>query len=144
MEGVYKVAATKDADSSLQERLALDSAEGWLPKDGDTLIGTIVGIKPSNGNQYGIYPIVTVATAEGNVALHCFHQTLKDPLLELRPVVGEKLAVAYMGTKESKTRKDSNGNPVKYHNYSLVVDRPVEDDATSWDMFTDDSLKDAS
>lgn len=129
------MAGSKAADVSLQDRLTLESAEGWTPEAGDTLIGTIVGIKASAPNEYGIYPIVTIATEDGTVAVHCFHQTLKDPLLEQRPVVGEKVAVAYLGTKESKKRKDSNGNPVKYHNYSLVVDRPQVDTGASWDMF---------
>lgn len=129
------MASTKVSGDDLRSRLDLESAEGWTPEAGDTLIGTIVGIKASAPNEYGIYPIVTVATEDGTVAIHCFHQTLKDPLLEQRPVVGEKVAVAYLGTKESKKRKDSNGNPVKYHNYSMVVDRPQTEDSTSWDMF---------
>lgn len=117
------------ADNNLQERLALASAEGWNPSEGDTIIGTIVDIKASRENEYGIYPIVTLATENGNVAVHAFHTLLKDALMEQRPVVGEKVAIAYLGEKQSKNDERT------YHNYSVVIDRPSDDSSTSWDVF---------
>ena len=127
------------ADTSLQDRLQQEAAEGWNPTEGDTLVGTVLSIKASQPNEYGVYPIVTVMT-EGDdsktVAIHCFHQTLKERLLEKRPAPGERIAIQFVGTRESKKRTDPSGKPVEYHNYAVVVDRPTDTEAqAAWDTF---------
>lgn len=123
------MANTKADSDSLQQRLELESAEGWTPEEGDTLIGAVLSVKASSPNEYGIYPIVTVATENGNVAVHCFHSILKNALLEARPAVGERIAIAYLGMKQSK----KNDRP--YANYSVVVDRPQVETSLGWDSF---------
>src|SRR5262249_17272887 len=125
--------------SDMLDRLQQEAAEGWNPNEGDTLVGTVLSIKASQPNEYGIYPIVTVLT-EGEdskpVAVHCFHQTLKERLLEKRPAPGEKIAIQYIGARMSKKRTDPKGNPVEYHNYAVVVDRPTDTEAqAAWDSF---------
>jgi hypothetical protein len=130
------MAATKATGDSLRDRLDLESAEGWNPEEGDTLIGAVISIKASSPNEYGIYPIVTVATENGNVAVHCFHSILKNALLEARPAVGERIAIAYLGMKHSK----KNDRP--YANYSVVVDRPQADSTDGWDSFVDTDTTD--
>lgn len=131
-ESIYWKGVTVVANNELQERLALASAEGWNPSEGDTLIGTILDIKASRENEYGIYPIVTLATEQGNVAVHAFHELLKNGLMEARPAVGERIAIAYLGERQSKANDDRT-----YHNYSVVVDRPSDDTSDSWDSFAE-------
>jgi hypothetical protein len=124
-------------EPSMLDRLQQEAAEGWNPNEGDTLVGTVLSIKASQPNEYGIYPIVTLQSEDGkSVAVHCFHQTLKERLLEKRPAPGEKIAIQYVGTKESKQRTDPSGKPVTYHNYAVVVDRPTDTEAqAAWDTF---------
>jgi len=129
--------AETTTQQSMAERLQQEAAQGWNPSEGDTLVGTVLSIKVSQPNEYGIYPILTLALEDGTpVAVHCFHQTLKERLLEKRPAPGEKVAIQYIGTKESKNRTDNKGNPVEYHNYAVVVDRPTDTEAqATWDAF---------
>jgi hypothetical protein len=127
--------APSDARANMLNQLEQDSAEGWNPNEGDTLVGVIQNIKASQPNEYGIYPIVTVATDDGTlVAVHCFHTILRNRLLEKRPAPGESVAIKYLGEKESKTAGRS------YHNYAVVVDRPTDSEAqATWDAFTEDA-----
>ena len=129
--------AKAESSASMLDRLQQEAAEGWNPTEGETIMGTVLSIKASQPNEYGVYPIVTIQTDEGkSIALHCFHQTLKERLLEKRPAPGEKIAVQYIGTKESKNRTDPKGDPVTYHNYAVVVDRPTDTEAqAAWDTF---------
>lgn len=135
--------ATPEASSDMLDRLQQEAAEGWNPNEGDTLMGTILSIKVSQPNEYGVYPILTLMTDEGKpIAVHCFHQTLKDRLLEKRPAPGEKIAIQYVGTALSKNRTDPKGEPVEYHRYAVVVDRPTDTDAqAAWDSFSDSSFE---
>jgi len=129
--------AKADTDAAMLERLQQEAAEGWNPDEGETLLGVILNIKSSQQNEYGIYPIVTVQTDEGKVvAIHCFHQVLKQRLLEKRPAPGEKLAVQYIGEVD----KGEDGR--SYHNYAVVVDRPTDTEAqATWDMFSDSTTE---
>lgn len=131
------MAKGSDTSSDMLERLEQEAAAGWKPEAGDTLVGVVDNVKASQPNQYGTYPIVTIRTEDGEmVAVHCFHQTLKDRLLEKRPAPGERVAIQYIGTATSKTRTDSKGNPVEYHKYAVVVDRPTDTEtAATWDTF---------
>lgn len=124
--------AKSDAQSSFMEQLDVQGAEGWKPEEGDTIVGHIQNITASMPGQYGIYPIVTLVTEEGElVNVHAFHTTLRNRLLEKRPKVGEKVAIRYNGRVQSK---DRNRSP--YYNYSVVVDRPNEDNGSGWDFFS--------
>lgn len=128
--------AASESERSMLDRLQQESAEGWNPSDGDTLMGVIKSIKASQPNEYGIYPIVTVETDDGNiVAVHCFHTILRTRLLEKRPAPGERIAIRYIGERQTKRDDDRS-----YHNYAVVVDRPTDTEAqATWDAFSDDS-----
>lgn len=125
-------------DAELQKQINIRSAKGWRPDAGQTVIGTVAHIGRRE-SEYGVYPVITLA-ADGPdpetveyVAVNAFHSILKNALFELKPQVGTRLAVTYHGQAESKARKDRDGNPVKYHSYSVInPDAPVEDTEFSW------------
>lgn len=91
-------------------------------RDGDT-----VTLDPAA--EYGLWLIHALATA-GLKALH--------------PDKGERVAMLYEGRKESRSRKDASGNPVKYHAYKFACpDRPVVEAATGdWDTVDADDTPD--
>lgn len=125
-------------DPELQKLINIRSARGWKPAPGQTLVGTIVDIR-KQASEYGEYPVLTVA-AEGDdpeateyTAVHAFHGTLKTALYELKPSKGQRLAITYGGQSESRKRKDSNGDPVKYHVYTVLdPDAAVQTEDDPW------------
>lgn len=79
---------------------------GWKPKAGDVIEGEIQDISEgySDYKQEG-YPILTVQPAEGDpVDCHCFHEVLRSKILQLRPQIGEKVGIKFLG----KTKKKGN------------------------------------
>jgi len=84
----------------------LRESRGWRPAEGDTLIGTVVEVS-RNWSDYAraYYPIVTVQSEGENselIAVHCFHAVLKDRILALRPVVGDRIGIKYVGSRDGK------------------------------------------
>lgn len=113
-------------DVELQKKINIQTAPAWEPAPGQTIDGTVVHIG-TRESQYGHYPVVTLAVAFAEdpeavsyVAVRAFHSTLKSALYEVKPNVGDRLIITYGGRKESKTRRDSNGNPVSYHVYTVI------------------------
>lgn len=125
-------------DPELQRRINIQSAPAWEPAAGQTIDGTVahIGMRES---QYGSYPCVTLSVPSADdpeavsfVAVRAFHGTLKSALFELKPSVGDQLTITYGGRKASKGRKDSNGEPVMYHVYTVIdPDAPVAEEF-SW------------
>jgi hypothetical protein len=110
-------------------------ATAWQPKAGETLTGAVVHRVMRTGGEYGNYPIVYMDRNDGNplVAVHAFHQTLRDGLKELAPTRGQIISIAYAGMKESNKRTDSKGNPVEYHHYAVYdPESSVEGGAFDW------------
>ena len=98
--------------TKLAERL--DSfAEGWKPKPGDKLIGTITDLD-SRQTEYGDEPyrIVTVEAEEGSTqdgemiplgterAWHAFHTMARAELEKRAPAIGDHIGIAYHGPAE--------------------------------------------
>lgn len=103
--------------------LDINNAPGWMPVDGETVIGQVVSVdrmRSSYGGQE-YYPIITIRV-EGNanakvngepgtvtrgdlLAIHGFHYVLRSELATLRPKVGERLGVKYVGQQPSKDGK---------------------------------------
>lgn len=86
--------------------MELSYAEGWRPEEGDTIIGTVTDIGIGSSAYGGTYPIVTVEVQDTGkeVAVHCFHAALRSRMLELRPEVGERIGVKYVGQEPHKTQ----------------------------------------
>ena len=77
---------------------------------GDKLIGTVVDLDERD-SDYGDepYPIVTVETDDGNeLACHAFHTVARNELAKQRPVVGERIGIAYHGKADGKTTSVSS------------------------------------
>lgn len=110
-------------------------ATAWRPNVGDELRGFLAH-REMRTTEYGTYPVIYIAPEEGQglIAVHAFHQTLKDGFKTLKPTRGSLVSITYAGEKESNTRKDSKGQPVSYHHYVVVdPEAEVEDGNMDWD-----------
>ena len=85
-------------------------------------------------SEYGDYPCVILAVPSENgedsryLAWHVFHQTAKDALQTAKPRPGEVITVFYGGRVESKKRRDSEGKPIKYHQWTVVCENTMEEE----------------
>jgi hypothetical protein len=138
-KGVTLATKTQMSDA-MQEQLDVQGAKGWKPNEGDTIIGAVVAVTVSNPGEFGIYPIITLATDNGMVNVHAFHNVLKNRFLEKRPAKGERVAIQYQG---ERTPKNPRRPGQTYHAYSVVVDRD-EPDTMGWDAFQDSEPTDDS
>lgn len=113
----------------LKKKMAITEAAGWMPEPGDVLTGTVehIGTRKSD---FGLYPVVTlsrpVADSTEYVAVHAFHGTLKGALYDLKPTVGDKISITYVGTRTGK-KLDDFGDPVEYHLYTAEGKETVFD-----------------
>lgn len=100
--------------STLEDRLRLSQArEAWRPAAGEQLVGTVLAITERESNYGGTYPLIVVATDDGRAFdVHAFEAVLLDELAKLRPRVGERVGIGYLGKHERG-----------YHRYRVVVDR---------------------
>lgn len=125
-------------DAELQKKINIRSARGWKPTDGQTLIGTVAHID-RRSSDYGDYPAITLAAdtddpeASEYIAVHAFHSTLKSALFDLKPKVGDRLAITYHGQVEGKRKDPKTGLPVKYHSYTAVDPDVVDEDMSEQD-----------
>jgi hypothetical protein len=108
--------------ASIDDRLDAATA-GWKPTAGDKLIGVVVDIDERDGG-YGMYPVVTVMTDDGNqFAFHAFHTVAKSELAKARPVIGDNIGIKYLGKPEGKN----------YESYRVTVGRAVAGPHLDWD-----------
>jgi hypothetical protein len=102
--------------SSIEDRLDASFAPAWRPDVDDRLIGEVVALSERDGG-YGSYPILTIRRDSGEeLAVHAMHQVLSSQLAELRPKVGDRIAIKYLGKIANKA---GNGS---YHGYRAVSD----------------------
>jgi hypothetical protein len=109
--------------------------QGWRPEPGEKLTGTVEDIT-TGGGDFGRYPIVVLSTKDGEkFAVHAFHHTLKNRLVEMRPKVGHTLTITYLGETEQFDRYGNvrmrNGEPMTLNHYEVTS--PEFDFA--WDNF---------
>ena len=131
-EGSYTAAEkTPFLTPELRKKMAMTEAAGWMPEPGDVLTGTVehIGTRKSD---FGLYPVLTMSRpgAEAGsteyVAVHAFHGTLKGALYDLKPTVGDKISITYVGTRTGK-KLDDFGDPVEYHLYTAEGKETVFD-----------------
>lgn len=111
---------------TLEQRLS-SFAEAWKPKMGEKLIGRVVGLdeRVSDYNPEP-YPIVVVLTEDGQErSFHGFHTVARRELASQRPVVGDRIGIAYHGKHEEKG----------YEQYRIVVEHANPEPAKEpdWD-----------
>ncbi len=120
-------------DPELQKQINIRSARGWRPAAGESVVGTVehIGRRES---EYGAYPVVTLAADTDDpetvnyVAVNAFHSILKNGLYEIKPKVGDRLAVTYHG---KITPEKAGANP--YHSYTVInPDAPAEAVVFDW------------
>lgn len=99
--------ASKDKTESADD---FTYAEGWRPEPGDIVDGTVIALDIGYSN-FGEYPILTLETSDGNVAVHAFHHALRSRLEKIRPAIGDHLKIKYEGKKKNKA------GTLEYHNY---------------------------
>lgn len=120
----------QDDWGALANRLDEDFPEAWRPgwkgKDGkrkpdaDEIMGTLVRMEVAGTARGNDVPVAIIAThPEGELrALWLVHSTLREDLLRQRPAEGDRLAVRYLGKKESAQNPGQ-----EYHAYKLAVMR---------------------
>lgn len=106
---------TAPTNSAPPEPDEFEFAEGWKPEPGDVIKGVVEDLSLAY-SEYGNYPVVTIRTDDGSVAVHAFHQTLRGKLEELQPVKGDTIGVKYYGEVKPEGAKRS------YHKYRVKSD----------------------
>ncbi len=114
-------------DRTLEDRIDAGYADAWRPAEGDILLGYVSELGIGN-SKYGDYPILTVQTADGALAVHAFHTVLRDKLLELEPSIGEQIAIKYLGRKLPRNAdKGATLADDGYESYHVIIDRGTVD-----------------
>lgn len=116
---------TKEQDATTPTT-AQDEAQGWRPEPGDVLTGTVTAIdKGWSDYTNSFYPIVTVRQEDGTLtSLHCFHEILKQRMLDLRPEIGTEITVTCGDRKQTRDGKRS------FVTYTVTV--PGDTGAATW------------
>lgn len=130
------------ASPDLSRRIAIQLAPGWTPEPGNTVTGDIVKIHRAEGD-FGPYPRIVLETPAGEfVAIHAFHEVLKDQLADLHSEqklgIGDTITVTYAGRRESRKNTGADGKPISYHQYVVWSGGPddqPDDDPIGEDLF---------
>jgi hypothetical protein len=114
--------------AAFDKQVDREYAEAWRPEAGDKLVGEVVELGQREG-AFGTYPIVTVRRDDGTeAALHAFHTVAANELAKAAPQVGERIAIKYVGQKETESGQ-------AYHAYRVATDRAGR--AFNWGGFSD-------
>ena len=123
---------TATTEDSVAREVAIRTAPAWRPEPGANITGYVARLSIRQ-TEYGTHLVMTLNTADGFVAVHCFHSVLKNAVYDLKPSVGDKVAVYYHGKIERGEDKPS------YHSYTVVdPDAPTETEF-SWDAVAGDT-----
>jgi hypothetical protein len=107
--------------SDIADRLDRDLPAAWRPDkdDSDKLVGKIISIDRGTG-EYDPYPLLVIEQDDGEEkAVHAFHTVLKNELLRLKPQIGERIGIKFLG--EQKTKPGSKFS--SFIGYRVTVDR---------------------
>ncbi|MEK6250660.1 MAG: hypothetical protein AABM43_01745 [Actinomycetota bacterium] len=78
-----------------------DYAEAWVPAVGDVIRGKVTEVSSRSG-EYGDYPIVTLKTDDGEIAVHGFHTALRNQFAELNVQSGDSIGIMYRGRVKNR------------------------------------------
>lgn len=76
------------------------------------LHGTLKNVEAIDPTGQGKYPVLTIDTRDGAVAVHAFHSVLRRELARRAPKIGDELDIVYLG-------KRPGGRGAEYHNYRV-------------------------
>jgi hypothetical protein len=109
-----------DHAQDFRDRMERDAAEpptAWKPEPGDLLLGSILDIDArttAHSKRPNDCPVITILNEDDEVVYDwwAYHDVAKKELAKLRPKVGERIAVRYMGR-----------HPNGYFMYKIRIDR---------------------
>ncbi len=130
-----------------------DYAETVYILPGDRIKGRFKKLTLGPVGEYGRPPIVTFEAIAGSYhigpndtggiadvvpgqeySLWLLTSVARSTFKEGAPKDGEVFTFTNHGRRDSKTRKDKDGNPVSYHEFEAAFpERPVTEEAVSWD-----------
>lgn len=132
-----------DTATAIPLAARINGARPWIPNkkrtQDEAIEGTLVAVKAGTNDQGERYPIVIIDCGHDDGSLTAWHAQsaiAQRQLRELRPAQGEAIGVVAHAPRESKARKDANGNPVAYTNWTVY--NPDEADkvvSEEWDTF---------
>lgn len=115
--------------NDIHEQLDGEFAEAWKPTKGAKIVGVVTDVTSRDGG-YGEYPIVTIKTGDGDLAVHCFHEVLRGELARIAPKVGDEIGIRYLGKHPEKG----------YHQYKVAR---AGTGAFDWSRFSDEDTVEA-
>lgn len=117
--------AVSAEDAAMLEKLLAGDTEAWMAEPGETLIGTIVDLQDRT-SKFGAYPAITVRKDDGEeLTFHAFRSVAKSELAKVRPVVGDRIGILYIGPQPG----------IDYHLYKIRLDRVNSAAALDWDKY---------
>jgi hypothetical protein len=94
---------------SLEDQLNEENAPAWRPEEGDIIEGKVVSIDQRPAGDYPAYWIITLEKDDGSrEAVHAFHSVLEQELKRIRPQVGHRIAIKYLGKKQGRNYSYAN------------------------------------
>lgn len=126
-----KTAAPVSDTTTLEQRIAINSAPAWRPEKGDILIGRLLGVrvggKKKEDGGYGLYPTLVLDKLDSTgqptgdyLAVHAFHTLIVEPIIQMLKdktlEKGKDVTVSYLG-RNTKNKANDKGEFEEYHNY---------------------------
>lgn len=106
------------ATLTLEQALDLDFG-GWNPEPGAKLSGTVLYVVESVDSEFGPYPMLGIATDDGEaVNLHCFHTVMRNALDRWKVSPGDRIGVKFKGMT-----KPRSGEGQEYADYNVIVQK---------------------
>ena len=72
---------------------------------GDSIVGTITNVRKFTASDGKISPELWIETTDGERSIICGALNLMSQLLELRPMVGDRIAIVFTSEKAAKVGK---------------------------------------
>lgn len=115
----------------MNEALDREAPEAWMPKKaGDQIVGVLARVE-NRTTKFGPSSAMILVDEDGREwAVWLFYESLKTGLDRLRPAAGEKVGVRYLGQRDAKN--PTPGRAAKYHDFKVVVDRPITSTKIDW------------
>lgn len=102
-----------------------EAPPAWMPKDeGEQIVGRLVEVNPSAHTAHGAVPVVTLEGPNGGRrSVWLIHAVLRRGFERANVQLGEVVLIRFLG----KRQPEGGGNA--WHDYAVVVDRPVGTEA---------------
>lgn len=106
-----------DRAQVLRERMAAGYPETWIPQPGDSIVGVLVRTAVGHMRENGQTRIAVLDVGGGKeISVWLHREGLRAKLEEQAPVIGETIAIWYLGPPEP-------GSHSKAHRYKVEIDR---------------------